>query len=276
MRTNTTRRLLGSGLPAIGTFCFLADPDVVEIAGLAGFDFVIIDVEHAGKDFQTIEAMVRAAEVQAITPLVRVPDVNEKAILQVLETGVQGIVVPFVGSAETARRAARSVRYPPAGSRGTCRSTRAASYGLYLDRFDEHMRSCNEEVLLVGMIEDRDGVDQVDAILAEGIDVCFLGRADLSTALGRPGQLDHPDVLEASDRVLAAVKKAGKVAGNMAFSAADARKSVEQGYRFIVYATDTQVLMRGFQTGVKQIRSVLGESAAGYAPESAQTAPSGP
>lgn len=257
MRVNKTKHLMRNGRPAIGTFCFLSEPAIVDMAGLAGFDFVIIDQEHAGKDLAVVEGMVRAAEAADVTPLVRVRETDEKAILQLLEMGAQGIVVPCIDSPETARLAARSMRYPPEGIRGTCRSTRAASYGMQSHQFEEHMRRCNEELLLVGLIEDKKGVEQIDAILAEGFDVCFLGRADLSSSLGVPGQLDNPDVLAAVDRVLTATKRANCVAGNITFSASEAKKMVDEGYLFIVYSTDTQILMRSLHDAVAQTRQAL-------------------
>ncbi len=257
MKVNKTKHMLRAGKPVVGTFCLLPDPGIVDIAGIAGFDFVIIDTEHAGKDFQTIEAMVRAAEVSHMTPMVRVREADEKAILQILEIGAQGIVVPYINSPGKARLAVQAARYPPEGIRGTCRSTRAASYGLLMSRFDEYMRKCNEELLLVGLIEDNKGVDQIEAILAQGLDVCFLGRADLSSSLGVFGQLDHPDVNAAVTRVLSAVKQSGRVAGNVAYSAAEAKKWVDEGYQFIVYATDTQILMDALSRAVGQIRQAL-------------------
>jgi 2-keto-3-deoxy-L-rhamnonate aldolase RhmA len=257
VKCNKTKHLLRAGRPAVGTFCFLPEPGIVDIAGLAGFDFVIIDNEHSGKDFQAIEAMVRAAEVVDMTPLVRVPEADEKTILQMLELGAQGIVVPYVNSPDKARLAAQATRYPPEGIRGTCRSTRAASYGLHMSRFAEHMRTCNEELLLVGLIEDKKGVEQIDAILAEGLDVCFLGRADLSSSLGFLGQLDHPEVAAAVAHVLAAVKRRDCVAGNAVYSAAEAKKCVDQGYRFLVYATDTQILMNALQSAAEKIRQAI-------------------
>ncbi len=246
-----------AGQPVIGTFCFLPDPAIVDIIGLAGFDFVIIDTEHAPKDFQTIEAMVRAAEVADMTPLVRVREADEKGILQMLEIGAQGVVIPYIDSAETARLAVQATHYPPYGIRGTCRSTRAASYGLHMNRFDEHMRKCNEELLLVGLIEDKKGVEHIEAILAEGLDVCFMGRADLSSSLDVFGQLDHPYVTAAVDRVLTAVRRSGRIAGNVAYTVTEAKKWIDKGYLFIVYASDTQVLMDVFYRATQQIRQAI-------------------
>lgn len=257
MNENKTRRKLRAGEAVIGTFCFLPEPAIVEMAGLAGFDFVIIDLEHAGKDFATIESMVRAAEVRDVTPLVRVSDANEKAILQLLELGAQGIVAPFLQDGDTAARLARSVRYPPQGTRGSCRSTRAALYGSRLGDFAGQIRQADENILFAGMIEDRAGLENVEAIVASGMDVCFLGRADLSTDLGHPGDLNHPDVVAACARVVKAATRAGCAAGNMVFQPSEAAAQVAAGYRFLVCGTDTQFISRAMQDMVQGARASL-------------------
>jgi 2-keto-3-deoxy-L-rhamnonate aldolase RhmA len=119
------------------------------------------------------------------------------------------------------------------------------------------MRKCNDELLLIGLIEDKEGVDCIEAIMAEGLDVGFIGRADLSTSLGVPGQLDHPVVATAVKRTLDAVKRSGCVAGNLAFSASETKELVDQGFQFIVFATDTQVLMDAFNRTIQEIRQAL-------------------
>ena len=214
MTSNKTKAMLQRGEAAIGTWCFLRDPGVVDVAGLAGFDFVVIDCEHSGKSIETIENMVRAAEAAGITPIVRVPEVDDKLILQVLETGAQGIMLPYIGSAEAAAAAKAAVRFPPEGSRGTCRVSRAANYGAQMSTMRDYMQRANHEILLIGSIEDMNGVRDIDNILDAGkFDVCVIGRGDLSTNLGAAGDTENPKVEAAVRQVASALKSHSCSAG---------------------------------------------------------------
>src|SRR5712671_7929189 len=130
MKENRVRRILQEGGLALGTHVGgIADPQIVEIIGLVGFDAAFIDMEHTSFDLHDVQAMVMAAERVGVTPIVRTPGFDPAFILRLLDMGVQGIQVPHVDSAETARAAVNSVRYPPLGDRGMAGSTRAADYG---------------------------------------------------------------------------------------------------------------------------------------------------
>lgn len=258
MKKNLVKAKLRVGEPVFGAHCFLSDPAVVEIIGQTGFDFVIVDTEHTSKDPSRIEDLVRAAEVTGMTALIRTDEPNEKTILRLLETGAQGIVVPFMRDEATARASNDAVRYPPVGNRGTCTATRAARYGSLVSEFAEHVRSCNEELLLVGLIEDRDGVENIDGILDAGVDVAWLGRADLSASLGVPGQVEHPIVLRAVDRVIDATKRhADRWSGMVAYNPEEATKWLARGCRFMVYTSDTRVLYRSYDAAIRGLRAAV-------------------
>jgi 4-hydroxy-2-oxoheptanedioate aldolase len=229
---------------------------VAEIAGLAGFDFCWIDTEHAPTDFRCITEMVRAAELTGMTPMVRVSENNDKLILRALETGAQGIVVPYLQNREQAERAAAAVRYPPRGTRGTCPVARAAGYGVARDQFAEQVALANDEILLVGLIEDEQGVENIDSILAAGVEVVQLGKSDLSAAFGVPGQADHPKVLEAVDHVIRAVRgRADRWAG-IAVSAENAGEWVKD-CRYLTYSIDSFELLTSYQRALVGIRSAV-------------------
>lgn len=263
MKENRTKKLLREGKTALGTFCYIPSPWVVEIAGLAGFDFVIIDLEHAGKDIQMVESMVLAAEVCSMTAIIRVPSADEKQILQVLETGAQGIMVPLVDSAETAARAVAASKYPPEGSRGVCRSARAAQFGMSIPNFAEFAQMTNDEMLVIALIEEKNGVRNIEEILTTGIDGVLLGPADLSASLGVMGDLEHPSVVKAIEDVTAAVLAHGTTwMGNLCFSPEDVERWYRKGHRFFSYGIDTLMLSRAYKAAAQGTRERIAKCAA--------------
>lgn len=202
LRTNKLRARLEAGQRVYGLLNSIPAPLLVEMIGYAGYDFVILDLEHAGVNPQTLENMIRAAEGCGLTPLVRVAGVEPKTILRVLDAGAQGIVVPCVQDGEQARQAVLASRYHPLGERGISggRTTGFGTLGL-----QDYMALANREIMVVAMIEDRAGVENIDAIAAvPGIDMILEGAVDLSQSLGVPGQMQHPEVQSAIRRVAAA------------------------------------------------------------------------
>jgi 4-hydroxy-2-oxoheptanedioate aldolase len=170
--------------------------------GYAGYDFVILDMEHVGVNPQTLENLIRAAECSGVTPLVRVPAVHPDTILRVLDAGAMGIVVPRVQNGEQAAQAVRASRYHPQGERGIS-GGRTTGFGS-LD-LQAYMTLANCEIMVVAMIEDSAGVENIDAIVAvPGIDMILEGAIDLSQSLGVPAQAQHPDVQAAIRRVATA------------------------------------------------------------------------
>jgi 4-hydroxy-2-oxoheptanedioate aldolase len=258
VKTNRVKQLLKEGRPALGTFCYFPTTWVVEMVGLLGMDFVIIDLEHSARDMQLVEAMVVAAELNNVTSIIRVPSADEKLILQVLETGAQGIIVPLVDSAETAARAVAAAKYAPEGRRGVCRSTRAAQFSLSAPRFAEFARNANEQMLVIAMIEDRQGVDNVEEIVRTGIDGVVLGPADLSGSLGVMGDLEHPLVRQAIGRVTEAVDASDRVwLGNLVFNKDQVAEGLKRGHRFFCYGIDTQMLAASYRSAVADVHSVF-------------------
>ncbi len=238
---------LAAGEPVMGTLAFLSSPDVIEVLAVAGFDYVIIDLEHSATNPETALHMVRAAQVRGMSPLVRVRDNEEKLILQALEIGAEGIVVPFVQSAADVRRAAAAIRFAPEGVRGTCTAARAALYGTLRRQFLEHTRQTNGEIVLIGLIEDMQGVRSIDEILAcdPGLDAVLVGRSDLSASAGRMGEWNSPEVLDAAQQVIAAVgrQKRAVQAGMVLGMTEDTARWTEAGCRLIAYGTDIDLLM---------------------------------
>jgi 2-keto-3-deoxy-L-rhamnonate aldolase RhmA len=208
MQQNRVKRVMREGGLAIVSHIGFADPAVVEIIALAGFDGAFIDMEHSGFDLQLVGEMIRVAELTGITPIVRVPENNAKFILRVLDMGAQGIQVPHIEGLEGARRAVAAVRYPPLGQRGAAGSSRAAGYGSLPWR--EHVQTSNEEILLTVMTEDLQGIKDIEAIAAlDGVDLISLGPTDLSAALGITDPQD-PRLRQTVEELIGKVNRIGK------------------------------------------------------------------
>jgi 4-hydroxy-2-oxoheptanedioate aldolase len=207
LQANRLKAKLASGQRVYGLINSIPAPLLVEMIGYAGFDFVIIDLEHVGVDPQALENLVRAAECCGLTPLVRVPGTEPAAMLRALDAGAQGIVVPGVQDAQQARQAVRTCRYHPLGARGIS-GGRTTGFGTIA--LSDYMALANREIMVVVMIEDRLGVENIDAIVAvEGIDLILEGAMDLSQSLGVPGQAQHPQVQSALRGVAAACAARG-------------------------------------------------------------------
>ena len=254
---------LKAGEPVFGTFAFMASADVVEILGYAHFDYVIIDLEHSPKDWNDVAHMIRAADLHGMAPLVRVRENSEKAILEVLELGAAGVVVPFVQTAEDVEKAARAVSYAPRGSRGTCTLTRVAQYGGLRSEFIPHTQRQNEKVVLIAQIEDQLGVENFEAIAAcrPGIDAVIVGRSDLASSLKAPGQVDDPRVLEATHGVIRTARAHGIPAGIGIYTPREAPKWIEAGCSLFFYSADTALLLNAAAAANQDFRQALSERA---------------
>jgi len=209
MQPNRVKKILREGGLALGTYVGgIADPQIVEIIGHAGFDAAFIDMEHTSFDLRDVQLMVMAAERVGITPIVRTPGFDPAFILRLLDMGVQGIQLPHISDARAAREAVKAVRYGPLGDRGMAGASRASDFGKVA--LKDHMEQSNREITLAVMIEDLAAVEQIDTIAStKGIDIVAVGPSDMSGALGVSGTADHPKLIEVVDRVAEAVRKGG-------------------------------------------------------------------
>jgi 4-hydroxy-2-oxoheptanedioate aldolase len=183
-------------------------PSVVEMAAYAGFDFVLVDTEHGVSDGVELEHHLRAADAAGIPAIVRVGAPTAAEILRALDGGATGIVVPHVADADAAAEAVRHAHYPPVGTRGLAVSTRAGRQGAAGLR--EHLARADRTTLVLVQVEDAEAVTRIDAIVdVPRVDGVFLGPTDLSLSLGHPGELDHPAVAAAIDRVARTVLARG-------------------------------------------------------------------
>jgi 4-hydroxy-2-oxoheptanedioate aldolase len=230
MRPNKTKAKLLAGEQVFGINPDINHPDMVEVFGYVGYDYVFLDCEHSSYIGDGIIHCIRAAYATDITPLVRVPANFPHIILEYLELGAQGVIVPHVNTKEQAQAVVSAVKYGPLGKRGWG-GLKAHEYRIRASK-QESTEESNKETLVVIMIEEVEAVENLSEILAvEGIDVCFFGPGDLSQSMGYPGQYDHPVVLETIDRAIAQTVDAGRVAGTL-ISTDNFKKYLKLGVRF--------------------------------------------
>ncbi|MEU0073835.1 aldolase/citrate lyase family protein [Streptomyces sp. NPDC006332] len=202
------RNNLEAGDRAYGIRLQLPSPDIAEIAGYAGADFVWLDAEHGTMDLRDIGEVVRAADASGIDALVRVPDHSPSFIQRVLDTGAAGIIAPHVRTVEEGAAIAEATRFGPTGSRGACASARA--FGHHSPNWPADRRRADADVLAFGVVEDTEGMDNVEAIARDsGLDGLMFGAFDLAQDQGLEGDVTHPDIKALHQRFLAAVRAAG-------------------------------------------------------------------
>ena len=237
MRTNALKAKLEAGERVAGVLLTIPDADLVEMFGHLGYDFVFLDAQHGGIGVETARELVRAAELTGMTPLVRVPRNDPSVILEYLETGVGGIIVPNVMSRADAEAAVGAIKYAPWGNRGNMSTSRAAFYGI-TQSAAEYMTRANEETMFLPILEDREVLDVVPEVVGvEGVDAVLIGPGDLALSMGVPGGWKDPRVQAEVDRIHAAARAAGKGAILVALDADDARRLREQGYQGLMVVT---------------------------------------
>ncbi|ANY87168.1 MULTISPECIES: 4-hydroxy-2-oxoheptanedioate aldolase [Pseudomonas] len=245
MPINTFKQRLQRGETQIGLWLGLADPYCAELAANAGFDWLLIDGEHAPNDLRSLLGQLQAIAPYPSQAVVR-PVIGETALIkQLLDVGAQTLLVPMVESADQARQLVSAMRYPPSGVRGVgsalARASRWNTIPGYLDHADAQM-------CLLVQIENREGLANLDAICAvEGVDGVFIGPADLSAAMGHRGNPGHPEVQAAIEDAIVRIRDAGKAAGILSADQTLARRYIELGAAFVAVGVDTTVLMRGLQ-----------------------------
>jgi 4-hydroxy-2-oxoheptanedioate aldolase len=232
MRTNQMKARLQSGTPALGCSIMIPSPQMVEMAAHAGFDWVLIDMEHGTISLETAELMIMAAEARGITPIVR-PRSNASAeITSVMDRGAAGVQVPHINTANDARRALAAVKFGAGDNRGLAAGTRPDSYGLG-KAMPDFVRDANAQSLVCIQLEHAAAIENVDALLAvDDIDVYFIGPSDLSQSMGHPGNPKAPPVREAIEKTLARIVAAGKTPG-MPATAENLDQVIASGARYI-------------------------------------------
>ena len=261
MRENRVKKVMSQGKLALGTYVTFADPQVVEIIGLAGFDAAFIDMEHTTFDLNLITEMIRAADLVGVTSIVRVPDNDEKLILRLLDAGAEGIIIPHVDGLEGAKRAVEAVRYAPLGHRGGAAGTRAARFGSIA--WDDHIQQSNQQVLLSVMTEDERGINDIEQIAAlEGIDLVSIGPTDFSEYMGirdPSSQVLRDEIKKLADKIKGIGKAKMQIPMNHAALPLGPRELLDLGVGYThVAPPPTAVLMRSLRDRLQSIRQEIG------------------
>jgi 4-hydroxy-2-oxoheptanedioate aldolase len=241
---------LQKGEKLFGPFVNLCHPAVLEIAGLAGFDFAIIDTEHGEISSERAVDMVRAAKLAGISPVVRVYDNQPELIAKALDIGAEGVQIPQICSKEEAVAAVKAAKFSPTGARGCNRYVRAAKYSA-ADKL-AYFNNSNNDTTVIVQVEGKEGVDNLSEILSvPGIDVLFIGPYDLSASLMIPGQVDHPLLLEEMKKIMKLAKQADVALGFFVDDAQSAVKWKNAGIQYISLAADVGLLYESFCEKVK-------------------------
>ena len=237
---NAFKLALARGDTQIGLWLGLADPYAAELCAGSGFDWLLIDGEHAPNDLRGTLSTLQAVAPYPVHPVVRIAERNPVLIKQVLELGATTLLVPMVDSAQQATELVRAMRYPPQGVRGVgsglARSSRWSAYPNYL-------QEANDRVCLLVQVETVAGLSALNAIAnVEGVDGVFIGPADLSASMGYLGQPTHPEVRNAIDAAIATIVRAGKAPGILCADETLARHYLDLGARFVAVGVDTALL----------------------------------
>ena len=255
-KSNILKKKLKRGDSCIGTWSVIPSSSVANIMAVAGFDFVIIDMEHGPISFETAEDMVRALESESCTPLVRVPSNNESAILRALEIGAHGIVVPQIETPEQAKNVISAVKYAPVGNRGVSVFTRSSGY--YAVGQQGRTDKENKETTVVLLVESAKGIKNLDAIADVGnIDVIYVGTYDLSQSLRIPDQIDSPKIIKEVESCVKRIKNKGIAAGVLAQNEKDIEQWLKIGIQFIPYMVDCGILHQACSNIINKFKNQL-------------------
>ena len=240
----------------IGSWITLGHPAIAEIMAAAGFDWLVIDTEHSVLELSDVQILIQVLDGQECPAIVRLTSNHPDQVKRVMDAGATGIMVPMVKSAADAEAAVQAVYYPPRGSRGVGLA-RAQGYGA---RFQQYRSWLEDNVIVIVMIEHVDAVEAIDSILSvPGIDAYIIGPYDLSGSMGRPGELDYPEVQSAIERVKAAGKRLGKPGGIHVVEPdlEQLRRNIDAGFSFIGYGLDIRILDTVCRSHLQQVRATL-------------------
>jgi 2-keto-3-deoxy-L-rhamnonate aldolase RhmA len=244
----------GRQVPPIGTFMKIPSVETVEIVKLAGFDFIVLDAEHALLSLSDLNHMILAARALGLAPIVRVPDHGYGDVQRILDAGAAGLFFPHVADRAECEQVVRQASHPPYGTRGAGGGMRAGNWGMAGRGSASYVKDGVDKVMRIPMIEERIAVDNADEILAvEGVDGVFIGPGDLSMTMGM--KMTDAEVQNAIEEVLKKAKAAQVPVGTVASDAGGARRLIEKGYDFILVSNDTGMLAKTAMALIDEIRA---------------------
>ncbi len=237
------KKRIKAGETVNGCWLNLGSPNAAEILGHAGFDWVLIDLEHSTMTEGNVLSILQAMALSPTAPIVRVESADGARISKVMDIGAEGVMCPKVNNAEEAKKVVDGLYYPPFGHRGMATMIRPANFGK---DFDEYYNQAKDNFLGIVQIETVAALGNLDEIAAvDGVDVLFIGPADLTLDMGIFGQFDHPKYMDAVKAIVKAAQKYNKAVGILFFNPADYKKYHDLGIRFIACGADASFLMNG-------------------------------
>jgi 4-hydroxy-2-oxoheptanedioate aldolase len=249
---NTFRDALKAGQPQIGLWVGLADANAAEALAGCGFDWLLLDGEHAPNDVRTLLEQLRAVAPYPVQPVVRPVQGDVALVKQVLDIGAQTLLLPMIDTPEQAATMVRAMRYAPDGIRGMGSALARASRW---NQVDDYLNAANGQMCLLVQAETVQALGNLDAIASvDGVDGVFFGPVDLSASMGLRGQSNHPDVRRAITVGIAAVRAAGKAAGVLAADPAVARAYLDAGAVFVAVGADTTLLVKAAGTLAREFK----------------------
>jgi len=243
---------LARGETQLGLWLSSTSSYLAEIAATSGYDWLLIDGEHAPNTVQDLYHQLQAIAPYRSQPVIRPVEFQQALIKQVLDIGARTLLVPMIDTAEQARALVAATRYPPTGTRGVGAGVaRAARWG----RVENYMARANEELCLLIQAESKTAIDNLDALLeVEGVDGIFIGPADLSASLGYPDNAAHPEVQQIIEQSIRRIRKAGKAAGFLAVDVAMAQRAISWGANFVAVGVDTMLYTDALDRRLAQFR----------------------
>lgn len=253
MNEKSVKQRLRSGERLNGCWIETFNPIAAEIMALSGYDTAMIDLEHGPGSYLDAISMMQAVNQYQCTPLIRTSCADPAVIKRVLDIGPGGVMVPNIRSVDEAQEVVAACRYGPAGIRGAAPTIiRGAEYGK---EGGDYLRWIDEEFLLIGQVESRQAVEQIEAIAEiEGLDMLFIGPADLSASLGALGGFDRDEFICAFETIEQTTLKAGKLLGTIPFGPWSAKRLYENGHSLVLSGADTVLLRQAAEQDVASLR----------------------
>jgi len=253
---NTFKAALKQGQVQIGCWAGFGDAYATEVTATAGFDWLLIDGEHAPNDLRSMSAQVQVIMGSASHPVIRLAEGGDAAIKQALDIGAQTLLIPMVESADQARAHARSMFYPPLGVRG---SGAALARATMFSQITEYVQTANDQVCLLVQLESRAGLAALDEILKiDGVDGIFIGPSDLAVDMGYPGDTEAPEVQAAIKDALGRIAASGKAAGCLAVDDAVAKRYLDWGAQFLAVGIDVLMLAQAARAKMAHWKGITG------------------
>ena len=254
---NRIKELYENGTKTIGTFISLGSEISADCIAIAGMDYFIVDTQHSPFDLRETLECIRSAEIRNITPFVRIKEVTPSVILKMLDIGAKGLIIPSLKTVDEVKEIIKFGKYSPLGERGFG-PNRCCNYGYDQSLnggLSAYLEEANQSTLFIPQCETKEFLENVEEIVAlDGVDGIFVGPFDLSISLGKPGQFDDPELVQAFDTVLKTCKAAHKPAFIYSNSIEDAKSRLAQGYDSVTYRADLEMLIESYQNLLAKLR----------------------